>query len=132
MGDQVKQTLQAFTQLPIEEITTTEDQPLAEQIKTFNDFDILVTTHGSHLTNGIFTMHPYTKAVIEIVPFVYDSIYYKNYIMDLGFADYVLSTGHLTPKPAISATVNSQKTMIGNGTTFLCFSTVFRFCQQRL
>merc|ERR1719197_1448166 len=37
--DAVIKTLQAFTQYPVTEITTTEDQPIAEQIKTFNDFD---------------------------------------------------------------------------------------------
>ena len=38
-------------------------------------------------------MHPYTKAVVELVPFAYDSIYYRNYVSDLGFADYIVSTG---------------------------------------
>lgn len=128
--DAVIKTLQAFTQYPVTEITTTEDQPIAEQIKTFNDFDILVTTHGSHLTNGLFSMHPYTKAVIEIVPFVYDSLYYKNYMMDLGFADYVVSSGHLTPKPTIPATINSKRTTIGNGTIFCAFQQYSDFASR--
>ena len=42
---------------------------------------------------GLFTVHPYTKAVVELVPYAYDSIYYKNYVSDLGFADYIVSTG---------------------------------------
>ena len=42
---------------------------------------------------GLFTVHPYTKAVVELMPFAYDSIYYRNYVSDLGYADYVLSTG---------------------------------------
>ena len=92
--------VQLFTTQPVEIITTTEKNFMSDQIKKFNDFDILITTHGSHLVNGLFTMHPYTKAVVEIVPFAYDSIFYRNYVADLGFADYVLSTGHLTPNAA--------------------------------
>jgi len=81
---EVVETVQQFTYIPVEVITTTEKTPIKEQIKIFNSFDILITVHGSHLTNGVFTMRPYSKAVIEIVPFVYESMYYKNFIGDLG------------------------------------------------
>jgi hypothetical protein len=81
---EVVETVQRFTFVPVEVITMTEKTPMKEQIKMFNSFDILITVHGSHLTNGIFTMRPYTKAVIEMVPFVYETLYYKNYLGDLG------------------------------------------------
>ena len=51
-------------------------------------------------------------------------------MMDLGFADYVISSGHLTPKPAITATINSQKTTIGNGTTFCAFQRYSDFASR--
>ena len=97
--DDVIVVLQKYSSVPVEIITTTEHHSIQEQIRTFNDFDILVTTHGSHMANGVFTMHPYTKAVVEIVPFVYDSTFFRNYVNDLGFADYLVSTEHLTVKP---------------------------------
>jgi len=81
---EVLEILQSFTTVPVEVITTTEKMPIEVQIKIFNSFDILVTTHGSHLANGLFTVHPYTKAVVEIVPFVYETVYYKNFVNDLG------------------------------------------------
>ena len=96
--NEVVSLLQKFTTIPIEIITTTEKMPIQEQIRIFNSFDILVTTHGSHMTNGIFTIHPYTKAIVEIVPFVYDNTFFRNYVNDLGFAEYIISSGHLTPK----------------------------------
>ena len=113
------------------------------------------------IATGLFTMHPYTKAVIELVPFVYDSLYYKNYIQDLGsddvlwlctfslniftlfhyaatsvpimtfnvsdissagFADYVVSSGHLTPKPTVKVNINDKGTSIGNSSTFCAFT----------
>jgi capsular polysaccharide biosynthesis protein len=96
---EVVDLLQTFTSFPVEVVTTTEKMTIQEQIRIFNNFDILVTTHGSHLTNGLFTMHSYSKAIIEMVPFLYDNIFYKNYLNDLSFAEYVVSTGHLTPYP---------------------------------
>ena len=37
------------------------------------------------------------QAVIEIVPYAFDKVFYSNYIPALGFAHYIISTGHLTP-----------------------------------
>lgn len=95
--------LQKYTSIPVEVVTATEKMSMKEQIKLFNSYDILVTTHGSHLVNGIFTMHPYTKAVVEIVPYVYDNIFFRNYAQDLGFAEYIISSGHLTPTPVVAS-----------------------------
>ena len=93
--------LQSFTTHPVDVVTTSEKMTMAQQIRVFNDFDILVTTHGAHLANGIFSMHPYTLAIVEIVPFVYDSTFFRNYDSDIGFADYVISSGHLTPRAKV-------------------------------
>ena len=49
---EVQEFIQLFTTQPVEIITTTEKMPLTEQIKKFNDFDILITSHGSHMANG--------------------------------------------------------------------------------
>jgi hypothetical protein len=95
--------LQKYTSIPVEVMTTTEKMSMKEQIKLFNSYDILITTHGSHMANGIFTMHPYTKAVVEIVPYVYDNIFFRSYVQDLGFSEYIISSGHLTPTPTVAS-----------------------------
>ena len=100
----VVKVVQEYTTYPVEVVTTTEKVSIRDQIKLFNSFDVLVTVHGSHLTNGLFSMHPHTKAVLELGSFVYDPIFHKNYVYNLNFAEYVISSGHLTP--SISA-INS-------------------------
>ena len=96
--------VQQYTTVPVKVISTTEKHAIQEQIRLFNSFDILLTVHGSHLSNGIYTMRPYAKAVIEIAPFLFDPIYFKNYNNDLGFAEYIVSTGHLTPRASATNT----------------------------
>ena len=118
--EEVKSFLQQYTTVPISVITTTEKQRIQEQIRLFNSFDILVTVHGSHLTNGVYMMKPHTKvivdfmtaftpsslqqlfiigillrqALIEVAPFLFDSVYFKNFNQDLGIAEYIISTGN--------------------------------------
>ena len=120
--EEVKTVLQKYTEIPIKVVTTTQYQKIQEQIRIFNDFDILVTTHGSHMTNGVFTVHPYYHAVIELVPFAYDTTFYKNYINDLGFAEYIISTGHLTPGVSATAMLsNSSDLPASNKEPFCAF-----------
>ena len=94
--DEVIRLAQTYTTVPIEVVTVNETSTMIEQIRLFNSFDILITSHGSHLANGVFTMNPSTKAVIEVVSFAFDRVFYGNYNGYLGFAEYLLSTGHLT------------------------------------
>ncbi len=88
---------QEYTMVPIEVITANSTTSVQQQIDMFNNYDVLITSHGSHLANGLFTMHPETKAVVEVVPFVFDSVFYGNYNHWLGFGDYIMSSGHTTP-----------------------------------
>ena len=83
-------------------VTVNASTSMADQIRLFNEFDVLITPHGSHLANGIFSMHPGRKALIEVVPFAFDRVFYSNYVSNLGFAQYILSTGHLTPQQEMS------------------------------
>lgn len=99
--DEVVAMVQQYTTVPVEVVSTTENNTIQEQIRLFNSFDILITPHGSHLANGIFSMHPYTKAVVEVAPYMIDSNYFNNYNGDLGFAEYIMSTGHLTPHASV-------------------------------
>lgn len=113
--------LQTYTTVPVEVVSTTEKTSTQDQIRLFNSFDILVSVHGSHLSNAIYTMHPHKKAVIEIAPFMYDPVYFKNYVNDLNFAEYIVSTGHLTPRASQPlATANPMAAV--NSTPFCAFT----------
>ena len=88
---------QEYTSVPVEVITANETTTLAEQIRSFNSFDILITSHGSHLTNGLFLTNAHSKAVIEVVASKFDAVFFSNYNYAIGLADYMFSTGHMTP-----------------------------------
>jgi len=95
--DEVVATLQQFTSVPVEIFTVNATTSIAEQIRLFNLFDILITPHGSHLANGIFTMRPGSKAIVEVAPFAFDRVFYSNFNLHLELGVYMMSTGHLTP-----------------------------------
>jgi hypothetical protein len=102
--DDVVKLAQEYTTVPVEVVTVNESTTVQEQIRLFNSFDVLITSHGSHLANGLFTMFPETKGVVEVVSFVFDSVFNGNYNHWLGFADYIMSSGHLTPgAPAVKS-----------------------------
>ena len=96
--DEVIALAQTFTSIPVEVVTVNKTSTIEEQIRLFNSFDVLITPHGSHLANGIFTMKPNNKAVVEVVSYAFDRVFYSNYNSRLGFGGYYMSTGHLTPE----------------------------------
>jgi len=77
-------------------ISVDKDTPVIEQARAFQAFDVLVTSHGSHLANLIFSQ-PTTTAIVEILPVSRDRVFYNN-AMRANFSYYIISTGHL---PAI-------------------------------
>jgi sRNA-binding regulator protein Hfq len=70
---------QQYTTVPVEIVTVNGTTTLEQQIRLFNSFDILLSPHGSHLANGIFTMQPSQKVMVEMVPFAFDRVFYANY-----------------------------------------------------
>jgi len=64
-----------------------------EAFHLFNSFDILITPHGSHLTNGLLIIPPSRPKIIEIVATCVNEDFKKN--LGTYFADYEISTGHL-------------------------------------
>ena len=98
--EEVKLLAQEYTNVPVEVITVNADTTMIDQIRMFNSFDVMLTPHGSHLTNGIFTVRPSEKAIVEIDSFAFDQVFYANFNAHLGYGAYIISTGHLTPKQA--------------------------------
>ena len=48
--DEVKKVVQTYTSVPVEVVTANTSTSVADLIKLFNSFDILVTPEGGHLT----------------------------------------------------------------------------------
>merc|ERR1712185_506417 len=45
----------------------------------------------------VFLLSSLNKAVVEVVPYAFDRVFYSNYNLHLEFGSYYMSTGHLTP-----------------------------------
>jgi hypothetical protein len=95
--DEVVNLAQSYTMEKVEIVSVNASTSIADQIRLFNDFNSLISSHGSHLANGLFTVRPQYKAVIEVAPFAFDRVFYSNYALALGLAYYIISSGHLTP-----------------------------------
>ena len=89
--EEVVAAAQMFTTLPVSMMSTNETQTVIEQIAQFNSFDILITPHGSHIANILFS--PLGVVIIEVVPMIRDPAFQRNSI-SMGFSGYIVSTGH--------------------------------------
>jgi len=91
-------------------VTTSADMALEEQRGVFNSFDILITPHGSHLTNGVFIQSNAT-AIIEVQATCYNADFLTNLGVG-GVTNYALSTGHRSKSEKndkVSAKCNSER-----------------------
>ena len=95
--DDVASVAQSFTKETVSVIRLNSSAPMTELVNTFNSFDIMISPSGDHLTSGIFAVKPHNKAIVEVVTFLGENSSFSNYQYQLGFADYVISSGHLTP-----------------------------------
>ena len=96
---EIIETIQRFSTVPIEVLEINRHMSMPEIIDYFNSFDILIAPPGSHMIHGIFTAFPFTKAIIEISPFMRNPYFHRVYSKHYLFAEYVVSTGHLTKGP---------------------------------
>ena len=83
--------VQQFTVQPVEVFTTNENTSIFDQISAFQDIDILVTPHGSHIANIIFS--PLRLKILEVIPVVRDPVFQRN-AQEMAFAGYEVSIGH--------------------------------------
>jgi hypothetical protein len=72
--------------------TTKAAVDFAGQWRVFNDFDILITSAGSHLTNMILTENK-NVGFLEMGIIARDTFWQEN-ALRLGFASYIVSSGH--------------------------------------
>lgn len=95
--NEVVNVVQSFTSIPVSISILNTSSTFMEQVSLFNSYDIYITPSGDHLINGMFSINSRSKGLIEVVPFLSDNTSFYNYHYELGFADYIVSSGHLTP-----------------------------------
>ena len=87
--DEVVDLVREYTDRTVT-FTTSEKHGFWEQYDLFNQFDVLISPHGSHLTNGLFIHNPHTS-IIEVVA----SCYNEDFKVNLGkLAIHKMSIGH--------------------------------------
>lgn len=90
--EEVQTLLRRYTSAPVKMVTFDMGTPVEEQAREFQAFDILVTPHGSHLANIVFS-RPETSSIVEVAPVVRDPCF-RNNAVDANFSSYIISTGH--------------------------------------
>ena len=94
--DAVLRLAAAYTSRPVRVLSSSEGTPFAEQLRLFRSFDLLITPHGSQLTNLILA--PPSVLVVEVQPTAYDTNICKS---GRQFsAAYLMSYGHLPTQAA--------------------------------
>ena len=107
--DQVIKLISEYTN-HLRIISVHSNMRFRDTLKNFNSFDILLTPHGSHLTNGLFIASNSTS-IIEIVATCFNLDWSKNLH---NFVDYRISQGHQTVDHSLNKDVvrcNHQTTL---------------------
>jgi len=92
--------------------TLSEESSLSDAIIAFNSFDILITPHGSHLTNGILIGREEKPHIIEVVATCVNDDFRRN--LEKHFVFYEISTGHLSASAQIQERIKGCGTNRGN------------------
>ena len=89
--------LKSFSEF-VEVFTISSNSSFFEAATLFNKYDIIITPHGSHLTNGILIDFQTRKPmIIELVATCINADFMKN--LGRHFATYEINTGHLITNP---------------------------------
>jgi len=89
--EEIRSSLQPLTTKQVSIVTFNSKSPLKDLIKIWDDADIVITPSGPHLlAQGLFAPMPYTKALVEVTPFLVNPFYYHMYRRTMGFAEYMV------------------------------------------
>jgi len=89
-------------------VSLNSSSTFVDAVKSFNSFDILLTPHGSHLTNGLLIFEERYPIIIEVVATCVNEDFKKN--LEIHFADYEISTGHRATDPVLRESISGCKT----------------------
>ena len=91
--DDVVDMMKGFSQ-DVQVFTVSSNSTFYEAWHYFNQFDIIIAPHGSHLTNGILIdFEKFEPAIIEVTATCINADFKRN--LEKYFAHYELSTGHM-------------------------------------
>ena len=90
--DKVLVLARRYTTAEVPVITVDVATPVDEQARIFQTFDILISSHGSHLAKMIFSDSAHT-ALVDFLPVLRDTCFYSN-AQDAGITSYIISSGH--------------------------------------
>ena len=106
--DEVQALAQSLTRVPVKMVTLTSASSFEEQLWAFRSLDLLITPHGSQVTNMIFA--PRT-VFVELQAAIADTSFERN-----GrrlAAGYILSVGHLPVVTVSTSKMLAQPCDIG-------------------
>ena len=90
-----------YTMQPLQIVSVNASTPLRTVIELFNAFDILISPHGSHLSNAIFITRP-RVTIIEVV----GTCFNRDWKINLQhWAKYQLSSTHIPQSRHLRETV---------------------------
>ena len=90
--DEVLALARRYTATEVPVVTVDAATFVDEQARVFQDFDVLISSHGSQLANMIFSDSAHT-AIVEVLPVIRDTCFHTN-AQDAGIASYIVSSGH--------------------------------------
>lgn len=89
--ESIEQLVGEFTDVPLQVLSTSSDTSPEDQIAVFRSFDVLITPHGSHLANMVFS--PHNTTIIEVSATKYDDAPRRNGVTFLKH--WINSYGHV-------------------------------------
>ncbi len=91
--DDVFNLAASFTTRPVNTIRLGSNDSFIRAVELMNSYDILITPHGSHLTNALLTLSKLRKpSIIEVVSTCYNTDFKRN--LEPSFAFFEISSGH--------------------------------------
>ena len=109
LGDLIR-VVGKYTNKPVQIISVDKSTSVHEQVLLFNSFDILLTSHGSHLANILFSTRKMT--VIEIVSCTSDMVFSQN--AEILGINYIISSGHLLGRTCNDTMGKSYSRILGD------------------
>ena len=92
-----------------------------EQYDVYNNFDILITSVGSHLTNMVLINHNKNVGIIELGIVVRDLFWKENAERFFGYDSYIISNGHIPDSTCKHTSLLSECiSTVDHSDTILC------------
>jgi hypothetical protein len=103
--DDVFNLAASFTARPVNIMSIGSDDSFMRAVELMNSYDILITPHGSHLTNALLNLRKLRKpSIIEVVSTCYNTDFKRN--LEPSFAFFEISSGHKVPDTSLQRDID--------------------------